>query len=287
MVRDLTVTETGKNHHLYMDNFYTDPHFFLELFDKKILACGTVRQNRKQFPKDLIITTRMQKQMDRGDYLWRAHMRLVATAWNDRRVVYHLSTIHPPDLDGQPATIKRKSARGGNVDINCPRAQLDYQKYMGGVDLADQLIKTFSVIRKSRKAWKKLFGYGLEVCLLDSFIIMKKLKPSNTEFLTYRKEVARQLIAGRSFRGKAGRPPTQPQAEVDARRLDGSYHEIAVTDARRDCVVCAKRAQVRNLDRNYRYKSAIVCTTCDGKALCLNKDRNCWEKWHRQVQYWQ
>lgn len=158
---------------------------------------------------------------------------------------------------------------------------------MGGVDLADQLIKTFSVIRKSRKAWKKLFGYGLEVCLLDSFIIMKKLKPSNTEFLTYRKEVARQLIAGRSFRGKAGRPPTQPQAEVDARRLDGSYHEIAVTDARRDCVVCAKRAQVRNLDRNYRYKSAIVCTTCDGKALCLNKDRNCWEKWHRQVQYWQ
>lgn len=287
VVRDLTVTETGKNHHLYMDNFYTDPHFFLELFDKKILACGTVRQNRKQFPKDLIITTRMQKQMDRGDYLWRAHMRLVATAWNDRRVVYHLSTIHPPDLDGQPATIKRKSARGGNVDINCPPAQLDYQKYMGGVDLADQLIKTFSVIRKSRKAWKKLFGYGLEVCLLDSFIIMKKLKPSNTEFLTYRKEVARQLIAGRSFRGKAGRPPTQPQAEVDARRLDGSYHEIAVTDARRDCVVCAKRAQVRNLDRNYRYKSAIVCTTCDGKALCLNKDRNCWEKWHRQVQYWQ
>lgn len=34
---------------------------------------------------------------------------------------------------------------------------------MGGVDLADQLEKTFSVIRKSRKAWKKLFGYGLEV----------------------------------------------------------------------------------------------------------------------------
>lgn len=92
VVRDLTVTETGKNHHLYMDNFYTDPHFFLELFDKKILACGTVRQNRKQFPKDLIITTRMQKQMDPGDYLWRAHMRLVATAWNGRRVVYHLST---------------------------------------------------------------------------------------------------------------------------------------------------------------------------------------------------
>lgn len=128
---------------------------------------------------------------------------------------------------------------------------------------------------------------SLEVCLLDSFIIMKKLKPSNTEFLNYRKEVARQLMARRSFCGKAVRPPTQPLPEVDAKRLDGAYHEIAVTDARKDCVVSSKRVQMRNRDRNYRYKSTIVCITCDGKPLCLNKDRNCWEKWHRQLPYWQ
>lgn len=118
----------------------------------------------------------MQKDMDRGDYLWKAHNQLVATAWNDNRVVYHISTIHPLDLEGQPAKIKRKRGRGHSEDINCPPAQLDYQKYMGGVDLADQLVKTFSVIHKSQKAWKKLFGYGLEVCLLNSFIIMKKAK---------------------------------------------------------------------------------------------------------------
>ena len=111
-------------------------------------------------------------------------MKLVAKAWNDRRVVYHLLTIHPPDLDGQTATIKRKSAHGDNP------AQLDYQKYMGGLDLSDQLVKTFSAITKSRKAWKRLFSYGLEVCLIDSFTIMKTLKTSNTEFLNYRKEVA-------------------------------------------------------------------------------------------------
>ena len=68
------MTETGKNHHLYMDNFYTEPHFFLELSDKKIIVCGTVHQNRKVFPRDLIITTQMQKQMDRGNYLWRANI---------------------------------------------------------------------------------------------------------------------------------------------------------------------------------------------------------------------
>jgi len=97
------------------------------------------------------------------------------------------------------ATLWRKSACGANIDITCPPAQIDYQKYIGGVDLADQLAKTFSVIRKSRKAWKKLFGYGLEVCLLDFFIIMKKLKPCNTEFLNYNKEVARQVISWESW----------------------------------------------------------------------------------------
>ena len=158
---------------------------------------------------------------------------------------------------------------------------------MGGVDLADQLVKTFSVIRKSPKAWKKLFRYGLEVCLLNSFIIMNKVKPGNMEFFYYCMAVAQQLIAGKPFRGKAGRPPSQPLNETDANRLDGTYHSIVVSDSRRDCVVCAKKVQMSNLDRTFRYKSNFRCSTCDGKALCLNRDRNCWEKWHKLIQYWQ
>lgn len=255
VVMDLTVTEVNKNHHLYMDNYYCDPHFFLELLQKNNFACGTVRQNRKGFPEVLVITTRMHKDMNYGDYLWRAHKRLVATAWNDCRIVYHINNIHPPHSYDQPSTVKRKSGNGGSVDINFPPAQVNYQKYMGGVVLADQLVKTFSTVRKSRKAWKKLFGYGLEVCLLNSLIIMKKIKPSNMKFLAYRKEIARQLITGRSFRGKAGRPPSQALPEVDAKRLDGAYHVIVVTDSRRDCAVCSKRVQMRQLDRNFRNKS--------------------------------
>jgi len=92
--------------------------------------------------------------------------------------------------------------------------------------------------------------------------------------------VAQQLIAGRSFVGKAGCPPTQPLAEVDAKGLDGAYNEIAVADTRKDCLVCTKKS-----GRNYRSMSAIVCATCDGKALCLNKSRSFWERWHMQLQY--
>jgi len=74
----------------------------------------------------LIISTQLQNEMVHGDYLWRTYRRLETTAWNDRRVVYHLLTIHTPDLDGQSATIKRKSAHDVNADINFPSAQLDH-----------------------------------------------------------------------------------------------------------------------------------------------------------------
>lgn len=128
---------------------------------------------------------------------------------------------------------------------------MDYQKFMGGVDLADQMLKLFSVVRKSHKAWKKLFAYGLEVCLLNSFIIMRTAYPaSKQEFLRFRINIARQLIAGQSFRARIGRRISQPLSEVDALRLDGQFHPLEFTNSRRDCVVCAKVVQVQGLHRN-------------------------------------
>lgn len=289
VVRDLTTTVEGNNHHLYMDNFYCDPHLFLERKDSGIYCCGTVRTGRKRFPKDIVISKADEKRLQRGHYEWRAHGQLIPMSWFDRRGVYLLSTIHPPkNADDSLPTVPRSNGRGERMDVPCPPAQVDYQLYMGGVDLSDQLMKTFSVIRKSRKAWKKLFGYGLEICLLDSFIIMKKANSQSTkEFITYRLEVARQLIGQRSFRQKTGRPPSLTLSETDEKRLNDKRHSLEVSDSRTDYVVCAKRASVQRLGKNYRYKSAIVCVTCNRTPLCITKDRNCWEKWHTTRVYWE
>ena len=155
VVRDLTVTENDRNHHLYTDNFYNDPYFFKELLGKNIFTCGTVRPNRKGFPDETVITKQRQRNMTRGEYLWRSDGQLVAIGWLDKRPVYLLSTIHPPSSD-VPTTILRREGRGERQPLPCPPAQVDYQKFMGGVDLADQMLKSFSVVRKSRKAWKNL-----------------------------------------------------------------------------------------------------------------------------------
>ena len=100
--------------------------------------------------------------------------------------VYLLSIIHPPrnpDCILQTVTPKHDHEQ---VYVPCHPSQVSYQKHMGGVDLSDQLVKNFSVTRKSRKAWEKSLSYDLKVYLLDSFIIMSKAKPlSAQKFIDY------------------------------------------------------------------------------------------------------
>ena len=73
VVKHLIAPTEDKYHNLYMDNFYSDPHLYLELESKKVLVYGTIRANRKGFPKDIVIIPAMEKWMNRGDYIWRSH----------------------------------------------------------------------------------------------------------------------------------------------------------------------------------------------------------------------
>ena len=106
---------------------------------------------------------------------FKASQSLIAMAWYDKRPVYLISTIHPPESVGAPTMVLQRSQAGPREPVSCPPTQCAYQENMGRVDLADQILQSFSVIRKARKAWKKLFYYGLEVCLLNSFTIFKKV----------------------------------------------------------------------------------------------------------------
>ena len=52
VVMSLVSGLSGQGYHIYTDNFYTSPELFLDLYNNKFEACGTVCSNRKGITKE-------------------------------------------------------------------------------------------------------------------------------------------------------------------------------------------------------------------------------------------
>lgn len=76
----------GKWYNIYFDNFFTSYPLLADLYSKKILACGTVRQGRREFPAVLFDKNAI-KTMKRGETVWRMKGPILALTWIDNKSV--------------------------------------------------------------------------------------------------------------------------------------------------------------------------------------------------------
>ena len=136
---------------LYTDNFYTSPQLYRTLYDKGFNACGTVRVNRTDFPKELVYNS--QRNVQRGFYDYRSNGPLLAAVWFYKRYVHFLSTMHCAE-SSTLTMIGRLNQDGSVTGISCPPLLPDYQQNMRGIDQGDQLIGFYNVGRRSKKWWK-------------------------------------------------------------------------------------------------------------------------------------
>ena len=82
------------------------------------------------------------------------------------------STLHvakPPS--GIPCTVGRRQVDGSLEDVVCPPCLPDYQTFMRGVDRIDQLGSYYNVGRRLCKWWKRVFSYGIECSLGNSYVL--------------------------------------------------------------------------------------------------------------------
>ena len=81
----------GKGYTLYMDNFYSSVPLFQELRVMKIGACGTVRSNRKDLPKEL---KKVKLKCGERLKIWQSlNNTMIACTWQDTGRVNMLSTV--------------------------------------------------------------------------------------------------------------------------------------------------------------------------------------------------
>ena len=75
-----------------------------------------------------------------------------------------------------------KKRRTTNDPLVKPKAVIDYNKGMGGVDRMDQQLASFTLMRRYVKAYKKIFFYLLDMTLYNSYVLYKKI---TRQFLKY------------------------------------------------------------------------------------------------------
>ena len=144
----------------------------------------------------------------------------------------------------------------------------------------------YNIGRRSKKWWKRVFAYLLEVSLLNAYVLQKFCNDriKEQDYLAFRLALAVELVGNSCRRSLGGRPRSMEHAQC-LRLANTQDHLPECVPFKRDCFVCAKVREKKKLSRQqYRHESCVKCNTC-GCSLCLTKDRNCYKIYHTKVDY--
>jgi hypothetical protein len=151
-----------------MDRFYSAIPLFLELYERKLLALGSIVTNRKGYPdfgklkKDSFVSAQLK-----------SHRHLTAVAWRgaDGDVRHYLSTATEVPV---PAALKRTSKTGRIVKL--PSVAKVYHKQMCGVDRANRTVADIDAWRKSQRRWFPLFLEFFAMAVSNAYYLYKRYR---------------------------------------------------------------------------------------------------------------
>lgn len=115
----------------------------------------------------------------------------------------------------------------------------EYNKYMGGTDLMNRNISTYTIGIRGKKRWWPIFTWLIDVCINNAWILHKKKKP-NIPQLQFRREIVKTLFVKCGTTPKVkGRPSTSISSVScnrinDDVRYDGINHLVISTSEKKN-----------------------------------------------------
>ena len=181
--------------------------------------------------------------------------------------------------------------------IKIPRIIDDYNRNMGGVDIANQYRTAYTVHRPTRRTWMPLFGYIIDTMLNNSYLIFRDLQKergddggikSHQDFIRW---VAWELIlqgadwaGNRKCYGRDNDEAVPPGVHATSDGLSIDRHEgihlPVIFESRRRCYLCSHKYQEGRRGGGLNVRTRMGCSTCD-RAFCFNEFKNCWGDFHK------
>lgn len=245
LVMDFMKAYEHQGYHIFMDNFYASPELFVNLWGRYIGATGTLRVRRKGVPAELKSKTISGRKMEKGEMkVMNNQGIMLGVRYEDRKSVLLLSTVEDVQLEEVES---RKKRWDGEV-VRRPRLVNQYNKYMGGVDRADQLLSYSPFKVKTLKWWKRVWFHMVNVALTNSFILYRERTDDRVlkDGRTFRKDIVQSMVEkeyGATERRPRGRPSTSDNSVT---RLSGRHFPTRIKPIGKKqnvthvCVVCSQ-----------------------------------------------
>uniref|UniRef100_A0A3B3ZAW1 PiggyBac transposable element-derived protein domain-containing protein n=1 Tax=Periophthalmus magnuspinnatus TaxID=409849 RepID=A0A3B3ZAW1_9GOBI len=255
----------GSGYIVYCDKFYTSPQLFRHLGQQGFGACGTYRQGRIGVPTSP--ENALTKRSPRGSIRWLRDGDLLFVKWMDTKEVSMCTNVHSV-FTGETVLRWTKKADGTceQVPIPRPTAVGEYNRYMGGVDTSDQLLKTNTAHRKMRRWYITVFQHMLDIAVTNSFIISKELSTIRGERPPTRQDFQEKLTSQLLGVALKTQPKGPASNHLPVPTSYGQSKSQRASLGRRQCVLC-------------RRCTPWQCEECD-MGLCMQLDRNCFRMYH-------
>uniref|UniRef100_A0A8D0A1K3 PiggyBac transposable element-derived protein domain-containing protein n=1 Tax=Sander lucioperca TaxID=283035 RepID=A0A8D0A1K3_SANLU len=199
----------------------------------------------------------------RGALDYKSAEGVLTVKWYDNKCVTLLSNA----CGIMPLTSVQRWSKDekAKIAVPCPSLIAAYNQHMGGIDLSDMLVHLYKTPAKSRRWYFPLFGYVLDLCISNAWLVYKRdcglLKEKPMPLKRF------HLAVAHSLKQKC-LPPRPPQPQPDV-RYDNYGHLPLHTDNRGRCCLCPKGVS--------RWK----CGKCN-VFLCLIEERECFAAYHRK-----
>jgi hypothetical protein len=278
---------TSDWHLIVTDRFYTSVQLALQLLHRNVYTVGTIMTNRLGYSKEIVKTREIPaRDRPRGSLrvaFCREHPLMQACSWMDSKPVYFLSTGGSRRYN----EVERRIRGGEKLKVPCPQMVVDYQRYMGGVDIHDQLrLQRYSVQMAFvfKKYYKSIFLGFLDIALVNAYIVWKIYAkqqglptPPHDVFL---ESLQKQLLAiteedlqdmNDGFFSPRPNSAVVPQTAMPGHRMEECPDMYQCPDGKRKrrqraCKVCS----LLQRDHLTRKTTKYFCTACseDDKRYC-------------------